>query len=478
MNTIKKALLGLAVCAGLTPAEAQVSSVRYGIKYNTTTCLYDVYMKVMSGSALTGTLQQASTAQLTIVVPTGTAIGTKNAGATKIRTQSIFSNEPKDGQIETNGSATRFDPTAWTNANAAINRTNLTGYDAYSFVPTVSNAFYPPMNTGDTVVLFSINIAAPACGAGVRLWNNNVIQGLAVSTGLTDPTSANFGSDDYNNGMGIGSSNQIYTSNAGFIAPPKPTVTANRTFANNQIQLTSTASANAACATGPLEYVWTGPDNFYAVTQNATVSPVTNASFGVYNIKVSNSLGCATTLALNSISLPVKISKFEGSAAKCAAVLNWATASETGFSRFDVEYSNDGDKFMTVGEVESKKQATGSSYSYTYAQPSGKGYYRLKAIDLNGLYSYSEIVKIQTNCGAVAADIIIAPNPTSGNVSIRGIAAGTEIRIMDMLGKVVANEISNGAAITVNLGNYANGLYNVLVAQNGAWEKVGQIVKN
>lgn len=466
--------------AGLAPAKAVITDVRYGIKYNTVTCRYDIYMKVLAGSTTSGSEQQASTAQISVVVPTGTSVGSKATGSTKIRTSSIFSNEPQDGQLELNGSATRFgDATNWTNANAAINRTNLSGYDVYSFTPTVSGAFYPVLATGDSVVLFSLNIAAPACGSGVRLWNNNVIQGTTVTTGPTDPTSANFGGDDYNNGMGIGSATQRYNSNSATITPPKPIITASRSITGNSILLNSSATVTGTCTTiDPTSYRWIGPAGYNQTGQNKVISPFTAANIGTYSVSVSDNLGCSSSLTLASIPLPVTIASFGATANKCSAVLNWSTSSENGFDRFIVQYSTYGSSYMNIGEVASRKSESGSGYAFSYAQTSGKGYYRLKMMDLNGTFNYSETVSVSTSCGTAKGDISISPNPTSGTVNIRGIAAGTQIRIMDMIGKVVANEVSNGNTTSVNLAAYANGIYNVLVSQDGSWEKVGQIVKN
>lgn len=488
MNTFKNALMTAAMVAAVGTAQAApVSAVRYGMKYNTTTCKYDVYMKVLAGSTKGNVLdQEASTAQLSIVVEHGTTIGGvsgADAVPTLIPASAITANEPKSGTlVGTSPSWTlsrSTSATGWTNTNFAIQRGALSAYDVYSFVPSLTNAFYPQMDAGDSVVLFSVSIATMSCGSDVRLWNNNALASGPVASGPTDPTSANFGGDDYNNGFGIGGVNDMYNSNSMQIGPPKPVITVSRTVLSTGIFLTASATTGSSCITIPTTgYEWTGPAAFTSTQQNPVIFPYTPANFGSYRLTVTNSVGCSASTLLASIPLPVTIARFDVNAAKCAAILNWATSSETSFDRFAVQYSADGSSFMTVSEVPSKKAATGSEYSYSYAQTSGKGYYRLKMIDLNGTFTFSETVSVNTSCGTSKGDISISPNPTNGIVNIRGIAAGTQVRIMDMIGKVVANEMSNGSTISVNLGAYANGMYNVLVSQDGAWEKVGQIVKN
>jgi hypothetical protein len=195
-------------------------------------------------------------------------------------------------------------------------------------------------------------------------------------------------------------------------------------------------------------------------------------------VSVTDAAGCNASASTLRVPLPVTITKFAASAAKCNAILSWETASETAFDRFDVQYSNDGKSWITVSEVPGKKLQNGASYSYTYAQASGKGLYRLKMVDKDRTFGFSETVSVQTNCGTSAGQITIAPNPTTGIVNVRGVATGAEVRVIDMLGKVVATQIAADAALIINLSSYANGIYNVLVAQDGGWEKVGQIVKN
>ena len=76
--------------------------------------------------------------------------------------------------------------------------------------------------------------------------------------------------------------------------------------------------------------------------------------------------------------------------------LNWRTGEETNLSSFEVQRSNDGVDFFTVGSV----AATGSYSSYQfiddelYKQSDRTFYYRLKMVDRDGHFNYSANLRV------------------------------------------------------------------------------------
>ncbi|MEO6830780.1 MAG: T9SS type A sorting domain-containing protein, partial [Chitinophagaceae bacterium] len=104
-----------------------------------------------------------------------------------------------------------------------------------------------------------------------------------------------------------------------------------------------------------------------------------------------------------------------------------------------------------------------------------KGYYRLKMIDLDGTYTYSETITVITNCAPSA--IKIFPNPVTSVVHIQGIEAGDQVKIMDALGQIVTSAVSPGNIATLDLTPYAPGVYSVLISHGAAMLKAGQVVK-
>ncbi|HEY1872397.1 MAG TPA: hypothetical protein VGG71_15140, partial [Chitinophagaceae bacterium] len=107
---------------------------------------------------------------------------------------------------------------------------------------------------------------------------------------------------------------------------------------------------------------------------------------------VSNSIdGCAV--------LPVSMFNFGGSIKNNDAYLNWSTATESNNKGFYIERSKDGQNFASIGFV---KGAGNSSKitNYTYTDYLIKDlnvtttYYRLKQVDLDGKYSYSNMLSL------------------------------------------------------------------------------------
>jgi N-acetylneuraminic acid mutarotase len=103
---------------------------------------------------------------------------------------------------------------------------------------------------------------------------------------------------------------------------------------------------------------------------------------------------------------------------KQMAVLNWQTASEINNSHFEIERSFNGVDYIKIGEVE----GNGTTYNLSQYQFSedlngvseflGIVYYRLKQMDYDGKYEYSQ-VRILNSDGKIAKEFRAYPNPTS-----------------------------------------------------------------
>jgi transcription elongation factor Elf1 len=93
------------------------------------------------------------------------------------------------------------------------------------------------------------------------------------------------------------------------------------------------------------------------------------------------------------------------------SLVSWATAKESNTSKYYVEHSVTGSNFTKVGEVTAAgNTVTTTNYSFTHVQPvNGFNYYRLKQIDNDGRFKYSDVVTILKKDNLTQT--IIAPNP-------------------------------------------------------------------
>lgn len=138
----------------------------------------------------------------------------------------------------------------------------------------------------------------------------------------------------------------------------------------------------------------------------------------VTSSSLSNS---AIALIENSCAtLAVKLRSFEATKVGPAVVLNWVTSGEFYNRGFDVERRVGERPWEPIVFVNSKGSAgysaTEISYSYTdYINLKEFIQYRLKQVDMNGNFEYSEIRIVKNESGN---SITIFPNPTSGNLNI------------------------------------------------------------
>ncbi|MCE7924146.1 MAG: T9SS C-terminal target domain-containing protein [Haliscomenobacteraceae bacterium CHB4] len=152
----------------------------------------------------------------------------------------------------------------------------------------------------------------------------------------------------------------------------------------------------------------------------------------------NNATGCSTVAQVEAAcaALPVELVFFKGNETNGEVYLNWQTASEKENDHFLVEHSEDGSAFEPVGKVYgSGTTALASNYSFLHSQPvKGANYYRLKQVDHDGTYSYSDIVRVETASGRA---IEIYPNPTTGYARLKGDLAEGTMRLSDITGRLI-----------------------------------------
>lgn len=137
--------------------------------------------------------------------------------------------------------------------------------------------------------------------------------------------------------------------------------------------------------------------------------------------------------------LPVNLLYFKSQTKASQTQLLWATASEQNNDYFNIEKSENGKDFTTIGTV----HGAGNSQkllTYTYTDNSilhNKTYYRLKQVDFDGVWKYSPTVAVSPD-----KDIIrnLSVSVNEKNTTDFDIAANEDfvsLRVMDMLGREV-----------------------------------------
>ncbi len=182
---------------------------------------------------------------------------------------------------------------------------------------------------------------------------------------------------------------------------------------------------------------------------------------------------CKNTLTMSA--LPVKLLDFTGVENDGRFELAWRTASESNADGFDIERSLDGDTYASVGFVKAKGNSN-SVNSYGFSENAVTGlhcaYYRLKMVDMDGKWVYSN--KVFISFKYIGLNLSVMENPF-GNILTFGLQSNTsdriEIMVMDMYGHVVINEqkeVTKGEQIVqyAQAAEWAKGVYFISVKGN------------
>ncbi|NJB84475.1 hypothetical protein GGR26_000220 [Lewinella marina] len=127
--------------------------------------------------------------------------------------------------------------------------------------------------------------------------------------------------------------------------------------------------------------------------------------------------------------LPLTLLSFTATPADAEVVLEWSTIHEVGTSHFLVERTTNGSHFTPVGRVSAAGMSPlglTRSYQLTDAAPlAGSSLYRLKSVDLDGSFTYSDLVEVNRATEDLPLAFSVRPNPTTGDaigVAVEAIA--------------------------------------------------------
>lgn len=176
---------------------------------------------------------------------------------------------------------------------------------------------------------------------------------------------------------------------------------------------------------------------------------------------------------VNDFALPVEMTTFDafvyqGSFAD-EVVLNWKTVGESNNYGFEVQRSEDGKNFERIGFV-SGAGSTNTARSYEFRDPDvqvGTYFYRLKQIDTNGSFTYSEAKEVSVKPPDQYQLSQNYPNPFNPktNIIFRLKEDGrVSIRLYDVLGRevmtVVDRRMKAGThKLTIDGSQLPSGLY-------------------
>lgn len=174
-----------------------------------------------------------------------------------------------------------------------------------------------------------------------------------------------------------------------------------------------------------------GSNNFYVRPGTIVNNQFSYTSDPNFGNPPGTSISTATLGTLSA--LPVKWLSFDVIKQNNDALLNWSVDNEVDNKNYEVQRSINGINFTTIGTVD-KVGNGNSTHHYTYTDHNLSGlnvpviYYRIKQVDIDGKYSYSEIRKL--NMGLQSDLITVYPNPVKDGFYVAAPGVRKNIRLV------------------------------------------------
>ncbi len=225
--------------------------------------------------------------------------------------------------------------------------------------------------------------------------------------------------------------------------------------------------------------------NFYLADRGFDVTNTSAQFYGGSEFSNDgNGYAGSSYVFLTGVSLPVKLASFSVAVKENEALLSWSVENQdANSSHFEIERSANGKDFSQVAMVNATNN-TKQSYSFTDNDPSlsGSVYYRLKMVDKDGQFAYSEIKSVQfANTGF---SVLVYPNPIQSVSKLRvnlekpqvikvtiTNSTGSSVQQFQINGQRGMNEKS------INLSTAPAGSYMIRI-QSGFNSKVISVIKN
>jgi hypothetical protein len=309
---------------------------------------------------------------------------------------------------------------------------------AANALPLVVNSNIQTVCAGGPVIL-------TAGGATSYLWNNGATTNM-ITVNPTNPT--NYSVIGTNAASGCtATASQFINVNP---APPVGIFTP-----NSSVCLGSSVNLTAF---GASSYTW----NTNQTTNVISVSPSTPTT---YTVLGSNSFGC-TSQAIQAIGvnpLP-QVTILSSNPTDLACMEDWTQLSYNGTGAVSFQWlSSNG---VLVGNpVNVNPQMT---TTYTLIGTSAQGCSNSFVYELN----VTECVGI-SQVNASAKGISVFPNPSTGVFNIEwNNGAVKTAEVSDISGRVIYTGVSEMSTMSIDLGNYSNGVYFVKIQSNGTVETI------
>lgn len=251
------------------------------------------------------------------------------------------------------------------------------------------------------------------------------------------------------------------------------TCSSGETFFTGDVDYCSTSTG----FTGTPTLSIVGPNGFNETISAGSVGTTPIVDAGDYTITASvpssptQCLNCSKSICVpisaaqiaGCTALPIDLFNFYLENLSNRIVINWQTLTEHNTAYFEIQKSTNAKDFVAIGTID----AAGNSaellmYSFVDVEKNGVVYYRLKQVDFDGNYTYSQILSSEN-----ATNTVFYPNPSNGSINLSISNENSTVSILNSIGNVVYREsFSDKGNYIIDLKNQANGIYWLEVISN------------
>lgn len=179
------------------------------------------------------------------------------------------------------------------------------------------------------------------------------------------------------------------------------------------------------------------PSGILATSVNAVISAPVPASYIIGSV------------------LPVKLSHFTAKANAKSCLLTWLAEEQINCSFYELQRSSTGSNWSVITTIPVNSSKT---YAYTDAGLAGGTYfYRLKMVDDDGKFSYSDERSIRIV--ETITKFAVQDNPVKNGKLVVKIHQPTQLALFDANGKMMWKKNLQPSLLQVNVSNYAKGMY-------------------
>ncbi len=206
------------------------------------------------------------------------------------------------------------------------------------------------------------------------------------------------------------------------------------------------------------------------VTKKTSSSTITSGS----SLALANQERANMQIVHEAI-LPVELTYFQGKVQNKTNALSWQTQTEENNDYFEVQHSTNGREFSTLDKVAGNGTTSDvQNYNYTHKNvTSSDNYYRLKQVDFDGEFEYSDIIYLQNDTRDTP--VAIYPNPARELITYEGTAA--TLTFFDIQGRRVMQQTAINTGTAIDISTLRSGVYTIEILTNSGERTFEKLIK-